>query len=312
VSLKATRDAYGEWLLKTGKTCRDIVVVDSDLSGSTRTKKFSKQFPDRFFNVGCAEQNLIGVAAGLAMGGKKVYASSFAIFETGRGWEQIRSFVAHDRLNVKLVATHAGLSNAADGASHQSLEDLALMRVIPNMRVISPCDAEETKNVLNAVVEDESPAYIRLRRENEPLIEKRYKFKLGSAQTLRDGIDLTIIATGMMVENSLKAAAILDRKGVSAKVLNVHTIKPIDKETIVKVAKETGAVITAENHSIIGGLGSTVAEVLSETYPIPIYRVGIRDRFGQSAISVERLFQAYQLTAQDISIKAEKLLQRKE
>ncbi|MBM3291257.1 transketolase family protein [Candidatus Bathyarchaeota archaeon] len=308
--MKATRDAYGDWLKEAGKLNKDIVVVDADLSESTKTNVFAKEFPDRFIDVGSAEQNLIDISAGLALGGKKVFASSFAIFETGRAWDQIRNVVSHDELNVTLVATHAGLSCAADGASHQALEDIALMRVIPNMKVIVPCDADETKNALDALLNTQGPAYMRLRREKEPLIEKKYNFKLGKAETLREGSDITIIATGMMVSYSLKAADILKEKGISSSVLNVHTIKPLDSNTLCKTAKNTGIIVTVEEHSIFGGLGGAVSEAVSETYPVPIFKIGVNDTFGQSARSFEPLLKAYGLTPDQIAETSEKYIKK--
>jgi transketolase len=310
MSMKATRDAYGDWLKEAGKINKDIVVVDSDLSESTKTNVFAKDFPIRFIDVGSAEQNLVDISAGLALGGKRVFASSFAIFETGRAWDQIRNVVSHDELNVTLVSTHAGLSCAADGASHQALEDIALMRVIPNMKVIVPCDAEETKNALDALLKIQGPAYIRLRREKEPIIDKKYDFKLGKAESLRDGNDLALVATGMMVSYSLKAADILKDKGIEASVINVHTIKPLDSDKLYKVAKETGMIVTVEEHSIFGGLGGAVSEAVSEGYPVPIHKIGVNDTFGQSARSFEPLLKAYGLTPEQIAEASEKHIKK--
>ena len=310
MSIKATRDAYGDWLKEAGKINKNLVVVDADLSESTKTNVFAKEFPERFFDVGSAEQNLINVSSGLALGGKKVFASSFAIFETGRAWDQIRNIVAHDELNVILVATHAGLSCAADGASHQALEDIALMRVIPNMRVIVPCDAEETKNALDTLLNLKGPAYMRLRREKEPIIDKKYKFKLGKAETLCDGSDVALIATGMMVSYSLLAADILKKKGIDASVINVHTIKPLDSQMLCSVAKNTGMLVTVEEHSIYGGLGSAVSEAVSECYPVPIHKIGVNDTYGQSARSFEPLLKEYGLTPEQIAESSEKYIKK--
>jgi transketolase len=311
MSMKATRTAYGEWLAEAGKGYPEIVVVDADLSASTMTNMFGKAFPERFFNVGSAEQNLVSFSAGLAMGGKRVFASSFAIFETGRAWDQIRNVVAHDELNVSLVASHAGFSCAADGASHQALEDIALMRVIPNMRVVVPCDSEETKNILDAIMETSGPIYMRLRREKEPNLEKNYKFRLGRGEVMRDGGDLTIIASGMLVINSLKAAEILAEKGVDARVLNIHTIKPLDSKMLVKAAKETGAIVTVEEHQVDGGLGGAVCEVLSENYPVSVRRIGVRDVFGQSSRTMDELLDLHGLTPEKIAAAAENVIKKR-
>lgn len=311
MSMKATRTAYGEWLAEAGKAHPEIVVVDADLSASTMTSTFGKAFPDRFFNVGSAEQNLVSFSAGLALGGKRVFASSFAIFETGRAWDQIRNVVAHDELNVSLVASHAGFSCAADGASHQALEDVALMRVIPNMRVVVPCDPEETRNALDAIMETSGPVYMRLRREKEPNLEKNYKFKLGRGEVMRDGGDLTIVASGMLVLNALKAAEILAEKGVDARVLNIHTIKPLDSRILVKAAKETGALVAVEEHQVDGGLGGAVCEVLSESHPVPVHRIGVRDVFGQSSRTMDDLLELHGLTPGKIAAAAEKVIKKR-
>jgi len=305
MSVKATRDAYGEWLVETGKTNKDIVVVDADLAESTKTILFGKAYPDRFFDVGAAEQNLIDVAAGLAIGGKKAFASSFAYFLTGRAWDQIRNIIAHDNLSVCLVASHGGLSAAADGASHLALQDVALMRVIPNMRVVVPVDAEETKSALDAALKAGGPTYLRLRRDKEPILQKGYQFKLGRAETMRDGSDLTIAAFGPMVDSSLKAAALLKEKKINARVVNIHTVKPLDGETLVAAARATGALVTVEDHSICGGLGGAVAEVLSEKYPVPIHRLGVPDVYGGSSRNVDSFLKEFGLTPDQIAANAE-------
>ncbi len=306
MSAKATREAYGEWLVETGKTNKDIVVVDADLAESTKTILFAKAYPDRFFDVGAAEQNLIDVAAGLAIGGKRAFASSFAYFLTGRAWDQIRNIVAHDNLNVCLVASHGGFSAAADGASHLALQDVALMRVIPNMRVVVPADAEETKNALDAAIAAGGPFYMRLRRDKEPILQKGYKFKLGKAETMREGSDVTIAAFGSMVDASLKAAAILKERKIEARVVNVHTVKPLDAEALAAAAKATGSVLTVEDHSTIGGLGGAVAEALSERYPIPVKRLGVPDVYGGSSRNADAFLKEFGLTPEAIAASAEK------
>ncbi len=305
---KSTRDSYGETLLKIGSN-NQIVVLDADLSVSTQTNKFAKKYPDRFINVGCAEQNLIGVAAGLAISGKIAFASTYAIF-SNRAWEQIRS-MAHDNLNVKIVVSHSGLTNGPDGASHQSLEDITIMRVIPNMAVIVPSDAIETEKVIISEVDRKGPAYIRLNRSKTPIINNEdYEFKIGKAVKLIDGNDLTIISTGTMVHESLEASKILKSDGIYASVLNIHTIKPIDRDAIVRAAKNTNRILTVEEHSIFGGLGGTVAEILGEEYPIIMKMVGIRDTFGESG-EYRELLKKHGLVAENIAKSAKELLENK-
>jgi transketolase len=311
MSVKATREAYGEWLVEAGKTNKDIVVVDADLAESTKTIVFGKAYPDRFFDVGAAEQNLIDVAAGLAIGGKRAFASSFAYFLTGRAWDQIRNIVAHDNLNICLVASHGGFSAAADGASHLALQDVALMRVIPSMRVVVPADAEETKNALDAAIAAGGPFYMRLRRDKEPILQKGYKFKLGKAETMYDGSDVTIAAFGQMVDSSLKAAAILKEKKIAARVVNVHTVKPLDSEALVAAAKATGSVVTVEDHSTIGGLGGAVAEVLSEKYPVPVKRLGAPDVWGGSSRNSDSFLKEFGLTPEQIAASAEQAAKKR-
>ena len=306
MSAKATRDAYGEWLVETGKTNSDIVVVDADLAESTKTILFAKAYPDRFFDVGAAEQNLIDVAAGLAIGGKRAFASSFAYFLTGRAWDQIRNIVAHDGLNVCLVASHGGFSAAADGASHLALQDVALMRVVPNMRIVVPVDAEETRSALDAAVAAGGPFYMRLRRDKEPILQKGYSFTLGRAETMRDGSDITIVAFGPMVDASLKAAAILKERRIDARVINVHTVKPLDAEALATAAKATGAVVTVEDHSILGGLGGAVAETLAERYPAPVKRLGAPDVYGGSSRNPDSFLKEFGLTPEAIADSTEK------
>ncbi|MFH2111010.1 MAG: transketolase family protein [Candidatus Bathyarchaeota archaeon] len=308
--MKATRVVYGEWLAKAGEKYPDIVVVDADLSASTMTRGFADAYPRRFFNVGSAEQNLVSFSAGLALGGKRVFTSSFAIFETGRAWDQVRNVVAHDKLNVALVASHGGFSCAADGASHQALEDIAIMRVIPNMKVIMPCDPEETVNALNAIMETSGPVYMRLRREKEPNLDKPYSFRLGRGEVMRDGGDVTLVTSGMLVLHCLKAAEMLKEKGLDARVLNIHTIKPLDENILVKAAKETGTIVTVEEHQVIGGLGGAVCEALSENSPAPVYRLGVRDVFGQSSRTMDELLELHGLTPEKIAASAEKVIKK--
>jgi transketolase len=310
MELKSTRDAYGDVLLKLVEDT-NVVVLDADLSVSTQTNKFANRCPERFFNVGCAEQNLIGVAAGLAIAGKTAFASTYAIF-SNRAWEQIRNTVAHDNLNVKIAVSHAGLTNAPDGASHQSLEDIAIMRVIPNMRVIVPVDAVETEKAIIEEVTNQGPAYIRLNRSKTPIIfDDNYEFTLGKAVKLLEGDDLTIIATGTMVHEALDAAKMLADENISISVLNIHTVKPIDEERIIKEARRTGAIVTAEEHSIYGGLGSAVAEIVVENYPVPMRIIGVKDKFGESG-EYHELLKKHGLTAMNILNHVKELLEMKE
>lgn len=308
----ATRDAYGEALKELGKTNKDVVVLDADLSGSTKTAVFKKEHPERFINVGIAEQNLIGTAAGLAASGKIPFASSFAMFAAGRAFEIIRNSVAYPKLNVKIAATHAGLTVGEDGASHQALEDISIMRTIPNMVVISPADGVEAKAAVLAAAEYDGPVYIRLGRSKVPTIfnEDSYKFEIGKAVELSDGKDVTIIANGIMVSKALEAKEELSKEGIDARVINIHTIKPIDSEIIIKAAKETGAIVTVEEHNIIGGLGSAVSEVLVENTPVPLERVGVKDTFGESG-NGDDLLKKYGLTKENIVETAKKVIARK-
>lgn len=273
------------------------MVIDADLSGSTKTSMFKKEFPERHFNVGIAEADLIGTAAGFATCGKVVFASTFAMFAAGRAFEQIRNTVAYPKLNVKIAPTHAGISVGEDGGSHQSVEDIALMRSIPGMVVLSPADAVETKKMIFAAAEYNGPVYIRMGRlDINTILPEDYDFQIGIANTLREGNDVTIAATGLMVERALEAAQTLEKEGVSVRVINVGTIKPLDGETILKAAKETKFIITAEEHSVIGGLGSAVSEFLSEVHPTKVKKLGIYDKFGQSGKG-EELLEKYDLTA---------------
>lgn len=285
---EGTREAYGEALLELGRQHPDIVVLDADTSTSTRTSWFAKAFPNRFFNFGVAEANMIGYAAGLALSGKTPFVSSFAIFGSLRPYEQIRTSICWPNMNVKIVVTHAGISVGEDGASHQSIEDIGAMRLFPNMTVIVPADANETKKAVFASYEHKGPVYIRLGRAKFPLLPEA-PFEIGKGRIMKEGKDITIIACGLMVSEALKASEMLEKHNIRAKVVNISTIKPIDKELIIACAKETKAIITAEEHSVIGGLGSCVCEVLSEEKPTIIKRIGINDVFGTSGKPSELL-----------------------
>jgi len=294
------RIAYGKTLRDLGHEYNNIVVLDADLSTSTKTIYFAKEFPDRFFNVGLAEQNLVGVAAGLAASGKIVFVSSYSIFILGRGFEQIRNTVAHDKLNVKIVASHAGVSVGEDGSSHQAVEDIALMRSLPNMKIVVPADSIQTSAIIKEIVKINGPIYVRICRIDLPvLFDENFKFNLFKGNILREGSDVSIIAIGLMVHKALEAAEELSKLGISAEIINMSTIKPIDSNLIIKTAKKTGAIITAEEHNIIGGLGSATSEVLSENYPTILKRVGIMDQFGQSG-KPQELLNLYNLTTKQI------------
>ena len=297
---KSTRVAYGEALVKLGKVNKDVVVLEADLSKSTMTAYFKKEFPERHINIGIAEADMIGTAAGIATTGKIPFASTFAHFAAGRAFDQVRNSVAYPHLNVKICPTHAGVSLGEDGGSHQSVEDMALMRAIPGMVVLSPADAVETEKMVFAVVEYEGPVYVRLGRLNIPvLFDENYKFEIGKAATLREGNDVAILATGLMVSEALEAAKLLEEKGVKARVVNVSTIKPLDTETVLKAAKECKFIVTSEEHSVIGGLGSAVSEYLSEVHPAKVVKHGIQDVFGQSA-NGETMLTNYGLRAKNI------------
>ena len=296
----ATRAAYGEFLVEEGKVNPNLVVLDADLSGSTKTKSFGSEYPDRFFNYGIAEQDMMGAAAGLALSGKTVCASSFAMFAAGRGFEIIRNSIGYTHANVKVCATHAGITVGEDGATHQTFEDLALMRTIPGMTVVNPCDAASAKILLKQVVEMDGPAYVRLGRAAVPVFyDETAPLNLGKGNELRPGKDVTVIATGIMVSAAMEAASILEGEGIDVRVIDIHTLKPLDEEIILKAAKETGRIVTAEEHSIIGGLGSAVAEVTSRNFPVPIRMVGQQDTFGESG-KPDELLEKYGMTAADI------------
>lgn len=296
----ATRDAYGKALVNIGKVNDNVVVLDADLSKSTKTYDFSKNFPDRFFNMGIAEQNLIGAACGLASCGKIPFVSSFAMFASGRAFEIIRNSVCYPKLNVKICATHAGITVGEDGATHQSVEDISIMRSIPNMTVLVPADGIETEKMIEEITKFNGPTYVRLGRSAVPnVFNDNYKFEIGKGTILKEGTDVTIIACGIMVNEALKASEILSQEGISAKVVNMSTIKPIDKELIINCAKQTKAIVTAEEHSIIGGLGSSVSEVTSSECPVIVEKVGIKDTFGESGTPNE-LMKKYGITSDDI------------
>lgn len=309
-NMVATRDAYGEALKELGGLNKDIVVLDADLSGSTKTSVFRKAYPKRFFNVGIAEQSLIGTAAGLAAAGKVPFVSTFAVFATGRAFEIIRNSVCYPKLNVKIAATHAGLMVGEDGATHQALEDLSLMRSLPNMVVLNPADAVEAKQCIYKAAEHNGPVYIRLGRSKVPVIfDDSYKFEIGKGVELRKGQDVTIIATGVMVEKALLAAKELSKEGISARVINMASIKPIDRDIIIKAANETKGIVTVEEHNIIGGLGSAVAEVVVENRPTYIERIGTMDTFGESGDGNE-LLEKYGLNVENIINKAKIILSK--
>ena len=303
----ATRESYGNALAELGEKY-DIVVLDADLSKSTKTEVFKKKFPDRFINMGIAEQNMMSTAAGLASCGKIVFASSFAMFAAGRAFEQIRNSIAYPNLNVKIGATHAGISVGEDGATHQCLEDIGIMRTIPNMVIINPADDVEARAAVKAAADHNGPVYLRFGRLGVPVIYgDDYKFELGKGVQLRDGDDITIVATGLMVAQALEAADALKGQGINARVINIHTIKPIDKDIIIKAAKETGKIVTVEEHSIIGGLGSAVCDVLCENYPVPVTKIGVMDTFGHSGPAAA-LLEEFGLCADNIANTVKKVL----
>lgn len=308
----ATREAYGKTLAAIAKENENIVVLDADLSKSTKTADFKAVCSERFFNMGIAEANMMGVAAGMSTCGKIPFVSTFAMFAAGRAFEQIRNSICYPKLNVKVCATHAGLTVGEDGASHQSIEDLALMRSIPNMTVICPSDAVETDAAIRAVANYNGPCFVRLGRAAVNVINDNadYKFEIGKGVTLKEGKDIAIVATGIMVDVALEAQEILSKEGISAKVINIHTLKPIDKHLLLNTAKEIGAIVTVEEHSIIGGLGSAVSEVVCEEYPIPVIKVGVKDTFGESGKPAE-LLEAYGLTAKDVVTATKKAISLK-
>ena len=305
----ATRKAYGDTLVKLGSQNSDIVVLDADLSKSTMTAGFKKNYPDRFFNMGIAEQNMYGVAAGLALSGKTVFASTFAMFATGRAYEIVRNSIGYTRANVKICATHAGITVGEDGGSHQAIEDIALMRVIPGMTVISPSDAVSAEKLIEQAAAIDGPFYIRLGRSGVPVIynENKNEIKIGKATFLREGKDVTVIAAGIMVEKALEAAEILRGKGIDATVLDMHTIKPIDEKAVIDAAKNTGNIVVCEEHSVIGGLYGAVAEIVVNKAPCKMAAVAIEDKFGQSG-KPDELLEKYGLTVENIVRKVEEVL----
>lgn len=306
--MKTTRDGCGDALLELGEKYENVVVLDADLAKSTRSIKFKEKFPQRFFDCGVAEQSMMGTAAGLATTGKICYTGSFAVFATGRAFEQVKYTISYSNLDVKICPSHAGITVGADGSSHQSVEDIALMRVIPTMKVIVPADYYEAREAVKTAAEIKGPVFVRLGRTKVPVIyDEDYQFKFGQVVNLREGKSATICACGVMVAVSLEAAEMLDAEGIDVEVLNVHTIKPLDGETILASAKKTGRVVTAEEHSIIGGLGGAVAEFLSEKLPVPMSRVGIKDRYGESG-SAQELLKHFGLTAKDIVSAVKSLL----
>ncbi|MEW6620860.1 MAG: transketolase family protein [bacterium] len=309
--LMATRDAYGETLVKLGIENKDIVVLDADCSSSTRTSLFKEKFPDRFFNFGIGEANMMGFAAGLASCGKTVFASTFAVFGSARVFDQIRTSIAWPKANVKIVVTHAGISVGEDGASHQAIEDLALMRSLPNLTVIVPADGIETEKAVITAAKDSTPFYIRLGRAKFPIVfSDDYEFKIGKGTILKQGNDVTIIAIGLMVFEALQAAAELQKEGIKARVINMSTIKPIDKDIIIQAAIETGAIVTCEEHSIIGGLGSAVAEVLVENNPVAMKRIGVKDRFGLSG-KPDELLERFEMKSTHIVQAVKEVMMKK-
>ncbi|MDX1958736.1 MAG: transketolase family protein [Leptospiraceae bacterium] len=310
-NLKATRDGYGDALVELGAEKADIVVLDADLSGSTKTNGFKKKFPERFFNVGVAEQNLVGHAAGLALSGLVPFASSFAMFLAGRAWEVVRNSVVYPKLNVKLVASHGGITVGEDGASHQCIEDFAIMRAIPEMVVICPSDYEETKQVIKKIYEYKGPVYVRVGRPNIPILERtNYQFEIGKAEKRREGTDACIIANGVLVGEADQAAEILASMGIQVSVLNMATIKPIDKNAILEEAKKTNLIIACEEHNVLGGLGSAVSEFLSEEYPTKVIKIGMKDEFGKSGTWSE-LLDYFGLRSKNIVSVVEKAVQER-
>jgi transketolase len=307
----STREGYGQGLVELGKRNRNVVVLCADLSESTKADMFKEKFPDRYIEVGVAEQNLVTVASGLAAAGKIPFASSFAVFMPGRCLEQIRTTICYNNANVKLAGAHAGVNVGADGATHQALEDIATMRALPNMVVVAPCDVNETRKATVALAKIKKPAYIRFAREKTPVFTtERTPFKLGRAEVFRDGSDVAIIACGPILYQAMLAARSLEKQKISAMVINNHTIKPLDEDLVLKAAKRTGCIVTAEDHQVTGGLGGAVAEFLSEKYPVPVVRVGVRDKYGESG-SADELIKKFGLTDRDIVMAVRGVLKLK-
>ena len=311
VKTVATRAAFGQALVDLGKERNDFIVMDADLAAATQTGKFKKEFPDRFYDCGIAEQNMVSIAAGIAATGKKVVCSSFAMFAAGRAFEQVRNSIGYPHLNVIIGATHAGISVGEDGATHQCNEDIALMRTIPGMTIINPADETEAKKAMYAAMDHDGPVYMRFGRLAVPVVfDDDYKFEIGKGVELKEGNDVTIVATGLMVNEALQAYELLKQEGINARVINIATIKPLDTEIILKAAKETGAIVTCEEHSVIGGLGSAVAECVAEEYPVPVVKLGVYDKFGHSGPAV-KLLDEFGLRAVNIVEKAKKAISMK-
>jgi len=308
---KATRDGFGEGLLELGKTRPEVVVLSGDLADSTRAQWFQKEYPNRFFELGIAEQDMMGAAAGLALSGKIPFACSFGVFATGRAWEQIRTSVCNMNLNVKIGGTHCGISVGEDGTTNEALEDISAMRCQVNMTVIVPCDAIEAKKATLASANLKGPVYLRLGRNPAPMVTRpEDPFTIGKANLLRDGKDVSLLACGLMVHEALQAADLLAQEKIQARVINMHTVKPIDRDIIRSACRETGAIVTAEEHTVVGGFGSAVAEVVVEEHPVPMARVGILDRIGESG-KPDELFEVFHLTAKDIVQAAHRVIQKK-
>ncbi len=309
---KATRESYGEALKEYAEQYENLVVLDADLAAATKTGVFKKAYPDRFFDCGIAEANMMGVAAGLASCGKIPFASTFAMFAAGRAYEIVRNSIGYPHLNVKIGATHAGISVGEDGATHQCNEDIALMRTIPGMTIINPCDDVEAKAAVKAALDFKGPVYMRFGRLAVPVINdaENYKFELGKGVVMKEGTDVTIVATGLLVNEAIEAAKALEADGISARVVNIHTIKPLDKELICKCAKETGVIVTAEEHSVIGGLGSAVADAVTECCPVPVVKIGVNDEYGYSGPAVE-LLKKFGLSSENIIAKVKEAVKLK-
>jgi transketolase len=311
ITLKPTRDGFGEGLVEVGRQNKDVVVLSADLTDSTRAGWFKREFPERFFSFGVAEQDMFSTAAGMSMMGKIPFACTFGVFAAGRAWNQLSISVCYMNLNIKIVGTHGGISVGPDGATHQALEEIALMRVLPHMTLIVPCDAVEAKKATILAAEHRGPVYLRFTRNAVPIITKESdKFEIGKANILRKGKDLTFIACGTMVNKALEAAVLLEKEGINAQVINMHTIKPLDKETIIRAAKGTQAIITCEEHTVLGGLGGAVSEILSQTYPVPVRIIGTQDRFGESG-EPDELFKLFKLTPKDLAKTAREMVSNK-
>ncbi len=306
------RDGYGRALLKLAEEKKNLIVMDADVAKSTRTVWIREQYPEKFIDMGIAEQDMVGTAAGLALGGMLPFATTYGVFLAGRAWDQIRTTICYNHLNVKLAGAHAGISVGADGATHQSLEDIALMRVLPDMTVVVPCDAYETEKATLAIAEQEGPCFIRFEREAVPVVTKKESpFILGKANIMREGKDIVLFANGAMVQEGLKAAESLEKEGIDLMVVNVHTVKPLDTEAILEATKKTGCVLTAEEHQAAGGMGSAIAEFLIRNYPVPMKIIGVEDSFGESG-KPEELMEKYGLTAERIYKEARNLLKKGE